>query len=79
MKKYTLIFVSMFFLSSPIFADSISEICTTEAKDAGISDTDEFNTYVNECVEQMNSTAQTDEEQPATERSEMEKGVAITD
>ena len=79
MKKFTLIFVAMFLMSSPVFAESISEICTTEAKDAGYTEADELNAYVNECIEQMNTSAQTDEEQSEAGRSEVEKGVAITD
>lgn len=81
MKKYTLVVAALsalFFLSSPVYAESVIELCATEAKDAGIEDTAEFNTYVNECVEQMNTAAQSDQERNDAERSEVEKGVAET-
>ena len=71
MKKYTLAIIALFFLSSPVFAESIVEMCNAEAKDADIEDTEDFNAYVNECIEQMN-TAMQDE----NENSSSENGVA---
>ena len=81
MKKYTLALTALFFISPPVFAESMTEICATEAQDAGIDDTAEFNRYVNECVEQMNTAAQNEQEEqeePTGEHSELEPEVAQT-
>lgn len=58
MKKALLLVLFSAVLSSPVFAESALEVCTAEAKDAGIQDADEFRSYVDECVEQVSAEMQ---------------------
>lgn len=55
MKKSIFIVALAAILSSPVFAESALELCTAEAKDAGIEDAQDLRAYVDECVEQVSA------------------------
>ena len=76
MRKYFFLILCALLLSSPVYAETALEVCTQEAKDAGIEDPEEFRVYVDECVEQVsaemqeNMQQQQELEQTNAERSE---------
>ena len=73
MKKYLLAFLTLVFLSSSVvFAESATELCTAEAKDAGIEDEAEFRNYVNNCVEQITADEQSSQENSSAQPSDKE-------
>lgn len=55
MKKLSLLVLVGMFAVAPVYAESALELCTAEAKDAGIEDREDFRAYVDECVEQVSA------------------------
>lgn len=69
MKKSILVFLLGMVLAFSAQAESAMEICTAEARDAGIEDQAEFQQYVSECTAQVSSEMQ-DVEQEVHESAE---------
>ena len=55
MKKYLLVAMLALFATGQVYAESAYELCTAEAKDAGIEGKQDFQAYVDECVDQVNA------------------------
>ena len=79
MKKYLFLLVCLSMISSNVFAESVLDLCTTEAKEVGFEDPTEFQNYVNECVEQMHEEQNTQENTAAEDGDESDKGLAATE
>ena len=62
MKKYLLAFLTLILFSLPVFAESTTEFCASEANAMGIDDVAELNEYINDCVAKMseNDDAESD-------------------
>lgn len=75
MNKLAILVLTLGLMASPVFADSALEMCTNEAKDAGIEDATEMQNYINDCVQQVNADAG----QNAEGQASAEQGVAASE
>ena len=79
MNKIILTLVTLAFFSAPVFAESINEMCTTEAKDAGIEEAVELKAYVDECITQLNEIAAEEQKESHAREGDGAEGVAATE
>jgi len=60
MKELLLAIILLFVFIVPVYAESAQEICTQEIRDADITDQDEIDLYMNDCIAQVTAENEAD-------------------
>ena len=67
MKSLLLPIAMLLVFTTPVYAESAYEVCAEEAHEAGITNQEEIDFYIKECVSQINTEMESDSEKNESE------------